>query len=148
MWSDIDFENGIITVQRAAAAGEDGEIIKGTKTDRVRYIGINAPLDEVLRKLPHTGLYVLTNDTGDRLSCNAFYNRYEYIFDRMHKAGVDVEFLSPHKCRHTYATYMLAGGANIRAVQAALGHSIVTTTEIYTHVDTEEIKNNIAKLKY
>lgn len=44
------------------------------------------------------------------------------------------------KCRHTYATYLIKSGADLRIVQTLLGHAHVTTTEIYTHVDTEALK--------
>lgn len=56
--------------------------------------------------------------------------------------------LSPHKCRHTYATHLLAGCGNMRAVQEQLGHADVSTTEIYTHVDMTSRKNNVEKLSY
>jgi site-specific recombinase XerD len=56
--------------------------------------------------------------------------------------------MSPHKCRHTFATYMLRSGADIRYVQTLLGHSTIKTTEIYTEVDVDDLKANVAKLKY
>jgi len=56
--------------------------------------------------------------------------------------------ITPHKCRHTFATYLIQGGADIRYVQELLGHSTITTTEIYTQVDVDSLRDNIAKLKY
>lgn len=53
-------------------------------------------------------------------------------------AGIDKQ-ISPHTLRHSYATHLLEGGANIRQVQELLGHESIVTTEIYTHLDSKHL---------
>jgi integrase/recombinase XerD len=66
------------------------------------------------------------------------------IKDLVKKAGINKN-ISPHTFRHSFATHLVEGGADLRAVQEMLGHESITTTEIYTHMDREFLRKTLEK---
>jgi integrase/recombinase XerD len=85
--------------------------------------------------------YLFLNRRGRHLS-------REMVFMLVKKwaaeAGIQ-KSISPHTFRHSFATHLVEGGADLRAVQQMLGHESITTTEIYTHLDQDYIRSNIAQ---
>lgn len=67
---------------------------------------------------------------------------FHFIKQYALQAGIKKN-ISPHTFRHSFATHLLEGGANIRAIQLMLGHEKITTTEIYTHMDREYLRQEI-----
>jgi len=80
--------------------------------------------------------YLFLNSRGKKLSRMAVYNMVQHYAKL---AGIEKN-ISPHTFRHTFATHLLEGGADLRAVQDMLGHSSIVTTQIYTHIDRSFIK--------
>ena len=67
---------------------------------------------------------------------------FHFIKEYAGMAGIKKD-ISPHTFRHSFATHLLEGGANIRAIQMMMGHEKITTTEIYTHIDREYLRQEI-----
>lgn len=81
---------------------------------------------------------VFVNKNGTRLSTRSVGRLLEKY---LAQAGIDPR-TSPHTIRHSFATHLLDGGADIRSVQELLGHSSLATTQIYTHVTTQRLKDS------
>lgn len=84
---------------------------------------------------------VFLNRSGRKLSRVMIFT----IIKKLVAAAGITKNVSPHTFRHSFATHLLNGGANLRSVQEMLGHESIVTTEIYTHVNTEHLKAAIAK---
>jgi len=87
------------------------------------------------RPIERAALFVSTQ--GRRMSAQALRTRFER---HVREAGLDPT-LTPHAMRHTYATELLDGGADLRSVQELLGHESLSTTQIYTHLSVERLKS-------
>jgi integrase/recombinase XerD len=70
---------------------------------------------------------------------------FQIIRELAAESGIDPAKVSPHVLRHAFATHLLAGGANLRALQAMLGHADIATTQIYTHVDSSKLVELVNK---
>jgi Site-specific recombinase XerD len=152
MWSDIDTQNKTITIRRTLTKSEAGIVAgDGTKTRQVRTIPYDSVLEKHLDRLPKTGMFVFSRSNGEHHSHKTFETIYKRFINDLNSSlsdGEKIPYLSPHKCRHTFGTYLLRSGADIRVVQAVLGHTTIKTTEIYTHVNVDDLRDNIKKLKY
>ncbi|MDO5117423.1 MAG: tyrosine recombinase [Eggerthellaceae bacterium] len=83
-----------------------------------------------------TSEYFFVSNRGNQMSTNAIRAMFK---EALVQAGLD-ETLSPHSMRHTFATDMLTGGADLRSVQEMLGHASLSTTQIYTHLSASRLK--------
>ena len=83
--------------------------------------------------------YLFLNRRGTKLSRIMIFL---IIKELVHKAGIK-KTISPHTFRHSFASHLVEGGADLRAVQEMLGHESITTTEIYTHLDREFLRKTL-----
>ena len=94
--------------------------------------------EETRPKLAHKkdGVALFLNPRGDRLTRQGFWQKLK---EYAKSAGLDAK-ISPHTLRHSFATHMLSGGADLRAVQELLGHANISTTQVYTHLTSEHVR--------
>ncbi|PWK79052.1 integrase/recombinase XerD [Mucilaginibacter oryzae] len=85
--------------------------------------------------------FVFLNRRGSRLSRQLIFMNIKALAEAV---GIQKK-ISPHTFRHSFATHLVEGGADLRAVQEMLGHESITTTEIYTHLDREYLKSTISR---
>lgn len=81
------------------------------------------------------------NRRGVRLTRQGFWQK---IKEYAQSAGLDTE-ITPHTLRHSFATHMLSGGADLRSVQELLGHANISTTQVYTHLTSEHVRRSYDK---
>ena len=125
---------------RIHESGERGEIRVTGKGNKTRLVPVGKQaLKAITTYLPHRYLWEEQGDTalfiseklGTRLTTRAVQQRLKIAANR---AGI-AQNMYPHLLRHCFASHMLSGSGDLRAVQEMLGHSDISTTQIYTHVD-------------
>ena len=104
---------------------------------------VKAYIDEDRVKLAHgkkeNALFL--NARGDRLTRQGFWQKLK---EYAKAAGLSSK-ISPHTLRHSFATHMLSGGADLRSVQELLGHANISTTQVYTHLTTDQVRRTYDK---
>ena len=113
----------------------------------LRTIPIFPELAYLLKTLPHKGEYLFSTASGSILHPRNINRDYDRFFRVMQESEPSVRRLSPHCCRHTYATLMLETSGNIRIVQELLGHTDIKTTARYSHPDMQSLKHAVTDLK-
>lgn len=83
-------------------------------------------------------VFLFVNYKGEQLTSQGI----AYILDQMVKKSATTLSIHPHKLRHSFATHLLNNGADIRTVQELLGHASLSTTQIYTHLSKEKLRDN------
>lgn len=130
--SRINFEDGFMLVEG-----------KGSK-ERVVPVSLRA-MELVGLWLPQRAMLNIADDASDILFLNRRGRKltrvmiFYIVRDLAERAGIKRK-ISPHTLRHSFATHLLEGGANLRSIQELLGHESVTTTELYVHLDRRHLR--------
>jgi len=136
--SDISFDEGYIRVigkgnkQRLVPLGKSASKYITIYLDQVRFhVDVKKGSEDIL----------FLNRNGRKITRVMIF----YIIQQLaEKSGLN-KAISPHTFRHSFATHLVEGGADLRAVQEMLGHESITTTEIYTHLDREYLRDAVMK---
>ncbi len=115
---------------------EAGFLIASGKRSKERVVPLGTYSRDSLKLYLETeGNFIFPNKKGGMLTRQAVWKIIRKYATKMKKAHI-----SPHTIRHTFATHLLEGGADLRSVQILLGHEDISTTQIYTHVDSKRLK--------
>ena len=124
--------------RRAVTGGREFLIIRG-KGDKERLVPLSdrarAVLDRWLPLLADGSPWLFPSGKAHLTRVRLF----QMLRELAGRAGIDPAAISPHVLRHAFATHLLEGGADLRALQLMLGHADIATTEIYTHVDSRRL---------
>ena len=133
---DIDFENDII---RCIGKGSKERIVP--INDYEKYFLLQYLDKRSLFLIKGNNDYVFLNNHGSKMTRQGFEkNLNKILLDKGIKKKV-----TPHTLRHSFATHLLSGGADLRSIQMLLGHSDISTTKIYTHITNDKIKGDYKK---
>jgi integrase/recombinase XerD len=128
---DLDFDEGFVRVR--GKGNRERLIPLGATTTAALRLYLDGPRQEMDSKRHSEFLFY--NRQGNRLSRMSLW---KIVRQAAHRAGLEKR-ISPHTFRHSFATHLLSAGADLRSVQAMLGHSSVATTQIYTHLDRSHL---------
>jgi integrase/recombinase XerD len=131
--SDIDFDEGILRTR--GKGGKERIVPVGRQATLSIRIYLRSGRPALTKDRPQRHLFV--NFRGGHLTRQGLY---KIVRKYATSAGL-AERMSPHTLRHTFATHLLSGGCDLRSVQEMLGHADVSTTQTYTHLSTEHLKD-------
>jgi integrase/recombinase XerD len=137
--STIETADGVITTLKLRGKGSKERIVPlGSFAAKAIENYLVRVRPDLAAKSSKTTSALFLNSRGSRISRQS---AWQMVLDAAEAAGV-TEHVSPHVFRHSYATHLLDGGADIRVVQELLGHASVTTTQIYTLITIDKVRES------
>lgn len=139
-WEDLDFENGMIHIERALTFAEGKSFLNKTKTDKsTRVIPIDPRLSEFLEPHLETGVVVCRNYRGKQGEYHT-YQSSKRSWERI-KKEIDVHGMTPYIGRHTFATNMSKAGVSMKTAMSMMGHTDERMlVRHYVHTDCDDLK--------
>lgn len=129
----------LIKLKKSDINLEGGFLVASGKRSKERVVPMGTyskdAIKSYLEKEKPRGIFLFPNKRGNMLTRQAIWK-----FIRKYGLKMEKSHISPHTMRHTFATHLLEGGADLRSIQILLGHEDISTTQIYTHVDSKRLK--------
>lgn len=152
-WDNIDLNRNIIHVCQTIVHTKDGDKLQQTtkgRNDRIVPLHpIALDLLAQIKEYDSSDGFLFCYEGSDKLITLRHYNRYyERFFKKQQDKYPDLVYLSPHKLRHSYATYLIQCGADIETLRALLGHVDIMTTQRYVHSNLQQMQRAVEKLKF
>ncbi len=147
---ETDITDTALTINRAVFLEHNkARVIEHeAKTENsLREVPLLPELAYRLQKLPHKGEFLFSTKSGTLLNPRNFTRDYDKFFKHLREAEPWVRRLSPHCCRHTFATLTREAGTDIRVIQEILGHADIKTTARYSHADMSGMRSAVMRLK-
>ena len=136
--TNLFFEQGFIKVEGKAEKERLVPVSEKAVVEINKYL---SGYRKTLKINPESENVLFLNRRGKKLSRVMIFTIIKNLAE---KVGMDKK-ISPHTFRHSFATHLISGGADLRAVQEMLGHESILTTEIYTHLDRDYLKSTISQ---
>lgn len=147
-WEDVTEDS--LSVRRGVFQ-EGGKAVvedfKAKTSKSLRTVPLLPEVAHLVQTLPKCGDYIFGTKTGTIWHPRNFSRDYAAFFKALRLEYPEVRALSPHSCRHTFATLTMDSGADVRIVQLLLGHTDINTTARYTHPDMNIMQKAVSEMR-